>query len=371
MTVPFFIPPVIHAGPGSLERLPECVASLGQNVLLVTGRTFARESGLTDHVLFLFHTADVSVHVFEDVGPEPDLATCDAARKLLAESGCDLVVALGGGSAIDVAKVAAGLARDNRPTLDFWLGATPLQPGVPFIAIPTTSGSGSEATVNGVIANPDVPTKRSIRGPGFIARVALVDPALTLDCPPDVTANAGMDALCQAIESFTSRYATPLTDAFASRAISLLADGLPVAYADPDNLLARTSTSLGSLFAGISMTNARAGVVHGLAHPIGARLRVSHGRLCAMLLPPAMKLNRPAAESKFRQLDQLLQGDADTFVHKLLADFHIPSTLSVQALSPADYAAIIQDTLESGSTKANPKPVGAEDCRAILDQFLV
>ena len=370
MTKSLLLPQTILTGPGSIIQLGPQVSALGHRVLLVTGSRFARRTGLTDRLTMLLAAADCSVVCFEDVGPEPDLVTCDAARKALSDHGCDVVLGLGGGSALDVAKVAAGLAHETPPSLDFWNGAAPSRPGVPFVAIPTTSGSGSEATVNGVITNPDVPTKRSIRDNGFIARVVIVDPELTLNCPPDVTANAGMDALCQAIESFTSRYANPLTDVFAARAVSLLAEGLRTAYTRPDDILARTSTSLGALFAGVSMTNARAGVVHGLAHPLGARLKLSHGRLCAILLPLAMALNRPFALPKFRELDRMLDGDADSFVRNLLVDFHIPARLPHHGLTPDDFTPMIQDALESGSTKANPKTITADDCRTILGQLL-
>jgi len=361
MSTSLRIPPWVVSGPGSLARLPEVAQPLGRNVLLVTGRTFARRTGLTDRIRSLLTPAGCTVTCFEDVGPEPDLDTCDAARSTLTEHHSDLVIALGGGSVLDVGKVAAGLANESRPSIDFWNAAQLQPPGVPFIAVPTTSGSGSEATSNGVITNPAVPTKRSIRDNSFLARVVIIDPELTLDCPPEITAHAGLDALCQAIESFTSRHATPLTDTFALRAVSLLADGLPTAFEHPHDTLARTSTALGAFLAGVSMANARAGLVHGLAHPLGARFNISHGRLCGILLPLVMEINRPHVPDKFHQLDELLRGDADAFVRSLLTRFSIPLTLAGRSLSPDDLAPIIEDTLQSGSTKANPGTVVLDD----------
>jgi alcohol dehydrogenase class IV len=364
------MPDQIITGPGALTSLPACVRRFGSSAMLVTGRTFARRVGLTERIVTDLAHVGCSVACFEDVGPEPDLATCDVARKFLAQHACDVVIAVGGGSVLDVGKVVAGLANESQPSLDYWNGALPDRPGVPFIAIPTTSGSGSEVTPNGVITNPDIPTKRSIRDNSFMARVAIVDPELTRECPPNVTAHSGMDALCQALESFISLHATPATDAFALAAVSLVADGLEAAWSRPDDMLARTSVATGSLFAGISMTNARAGVVHGLAHPLGARLGMAHGRICAILLPWAMRLNRSAAPDKFTRLDMTLGGDADEFVHGLLVRFGIPTRLPANLVPRADFDAIIEDTLQSGSTKANPKLVTADDCRQVLDLLL-
>ncbi len=366
---PLIVPPSIVTGPGSLAQLPKYVVELSaRKVLLVTGRTFCREIGLTKRIITDLVLSGCSTACFERVGPEPDLATCDAARKMLTDEACDVVTAVGGGSVLDVGKVTAGLAGESAPTVTFWNGQPPTRPGVPFVAVPTTSGSGSEVTTNGVVTNPDVPTKKSIRDKSFLARIAIVDPELTLSGPRDVTAHSGMDALCQAVESFTSRHATAVTDAVAARAVRLIADGLEDAYRKPENLRARMAAALGALFAGISMANARVGVVHGLAHPLGARFAIPHGRLCAILLPVAMRLNRPFAQEKFRKLDMLLKGDADAFVRRLLDKFAIPTTLDEYAIDPEQFDAIIADALQSGSTKANPKTITAEDCRDILGQ---
>lgn len=312
------IPHELITGPESISELGEAVAALGGRALLITGRKALRETGAATRILDILAAGGLETAVFDEVETEPSCETCDRARDRIFGKKSEVVIGAGGGSVLDVAKVAAGLAGETDPTIKFWNGRKPAQPGVPFAAVPTTSGTGAEATPNGVITNPDVPAKKSIRHDTFMAQLVVLDPCLTLSVPPNVTAWSGMDALVQAIESFTSIHASPVTDAWSFEAVRLLKDSVRAAYRDGADLTARTDAAYGSLLAGLALANARLGLVHGLAHPLGARYHIPHGLACAVLLPPVMRFNRRSCPRKYARLDSLLNGDAVAFVEKLM-----------------------------------------------------
>lgn len=364
-------PPKMIIGPGSLGKLGEAVASIGKRALLVTGRQALRKAGVTDLIQRQLVASGVQTSIFEEVEPEPSCETCDAIRDYIRSDKCNVVVGAGGGSAMDAAKVAAGLAEEEPPVLEFWLGRSmPARPGVPFVAVPTLSGTGAEATRNGVITNPDVPAKQSIRNDSFVARLVVVDPYLALATPPKLTAYAGMDALVQAIEAFTSRHANPVTDAWAVEAILRLKDSVAAAYHAGGDLLARSEVAVGSLLSGLALSNARLGLVHGLAHPLGARYKIPHGLVCAVLLPSVMRFNREACPEKYARLDALLGGNAADRVEALSRSVGIPANLSGFQIKPDDVNRLVEESLPSGSTKANPRTVTPEAAAAILRSLI-
>ncbi len=363
-------PPKLIVGPGSIAELGRNVAALGQRALLVTGRKALRESGTTDRILEALSADGVKARLFEGVEAEPSCETCDRVRDALRSAPCDVVIGAGGGSVLDAAKVAAGLAGEVLPTLDFWNGRKPEQPGVPFVAVPTTSGTGAEATRNGVITNPEIPAKKSIRDDSFLAKLVVLDPRLTLTVPPRVTATSGMDALVQAIESFTSIHASPVTDAWSFAAVLLLKDSVLKAYRDGADLSARTDAAYGSLLAGLALANARLGLVHGLAHPLGARYHIPHGLVCAVLLPPVMRFNRESCSEKYARLDHVMGGDAVAFVEQLLRDLDIAPDLKAFKIKPEDVPLLVEESLPSGSLKANPRKATPEACAEILKSVL-
>jgi len=360
------VPPRLIVGPGSLAGLGKGVAALGKRPLLVTGRKGLRQSGATEHILAILSDAGLQPTLFEEVEPEPSCETCDRVRDTLRSGRCDVVVGTGGGSAMDAAKVAAGLAAEDPSTLEFWNDRKPTKPGVPFVAVPTTSGTGAEATTNGVITNTQVPAKKSIRDDSFLAKLVVVDPYLALSVPAPVTAYTGMDALVQAIESFTSKHASPVTDAWSFEAVRLLKDAVPRAYREGADLTARTDAAYGSLLAGLALSNARLGLVHGLAHPAGARWGIPHGLVCAVLLAPVMRFNRESCAAKYARLDALMDGDAVAFVERLMGALDIPRDLTRFQVKPEIIPLIVEESLPSGSLKANPRHVTAKDCAEII-----
>ncbi|MBM4081703.1 MAG: iron-containing alcohol dehydrogenase, partial [Planctomycetes bacterium] len=216
----------IIAGAGSFEGVGKATKELGRSALLVTGKRAMRAAGFTDRAVALLKAAGVGVTVFEDVEPEPTLECCDRGRAVCRASGCDVVIGLGGGSAIDAAKTIAGLATEAEPTEVFHGGRDVTQPGLPCLAIPTTSGTGAEVTKNSVLTDPRKVVKKSIRTESFMPKTVILDPALTLTVPPTVTAHTGLDAFTQAVEAYTSIHATPITDALALQATALLTKSL-------------------------------------------------------------------------------------------------------------------------------------------------
>jgi alcohol dehydrogenase len=354
-----------HVGPGAVEALGEEAARLGSRALLVTGRTALKKAGITEHLTELLEEAGVEVSLFDRVPPEPDLESVDAAREQLERDACDLVVEAGGGSAIDAGKAAAGLANEPAPTKEYHGGREITRPALPHIAIATTSGTGSEATQNSVITDPDRRLKKSIRGEGLLPDVAVVDAELTLSCPPGVTAGSGMDALVQAIESYFSTHAIPTTEALSLRAVELIAPNLPVAFEDGENAAARAALAEGSHMAGLALGSARLGAVHGMAHPVGLVYDLPHGVVCAILMPQVLEQNMTAATDKYDELRRALGGEPVQVCEALLNELDLPHTPGPYP-DPEDEQLILDYALNSGSSAANPTPVDADYVRSVL-----
>ena len=360
----------IVTGVGSVSCLGERAAALGSEVVVVTGRTAMRQAGTTDQVLALLEAAGLEAGAFEEATHDPDVATVDAGRAFCRDVGCEVVVGLGGGSAMDAAKAIAGLANEEAPTSEFHDGKPVTRPGLPLIAIPTTSGTGAEVTKNAVLSDRGRRMKKSIRADSMMPTVAIVDPQLTVSCPPGVTAASGMDALVQAIEAFTSVHASPLTDALAFAAAERLVLWLDVAFEDGANIEAREQCAYGSLMAGMALANARLGAVHGIAHPLGARYGLEHGVVCGLLMPHVMRLNCEHVGDKYERLSRIAGGDIIAFVEGMLERFGLRGALDAVTVPRDDFAAIAAESMPSGSLKANPKKVTVEDVVAILEALM-
>jgi len=357
----------IVTGSGSIGCLGERAAALGRRTLLVTGRSAMRACGATERVIALLEAAGAEATVFEEVEHDPDVTSIDAGRTRRREGRCDVVIGLGGGSAMDAAKAIAGLAHEPAATSAYQQGRPITQPALPMIAIPTTSGTGSEATKVAVLSDRSRGVKQSIRADTLWPAVAILDAELTLSCPPSVTAASGLDALVQAIESYTSVHAAPLTDALAFDAARRLLQSLPIAYADGDDLTAREQCASGSLMAGMALANSRLGAVHGIAHPLGARYGIEHGVACGLLMPHVMRLNRDHMGGKYEWLSHVAGGDIIEVFEGMVERFGL--RLDV-AIPREDFPSIVAESMPSGSLKANPKPVTEGDVMAILEALV-
>ncbi len=378
----FYLPTELSTGRGVFANLGRQAARFGRRAFLVTGVGAARRTGLLDRATRLLADAGVTAVPFSRVSGEPDLVLVEEGVSLARQEGCDVVVGLGGGSAIDAAKAVAGAATLPGTIWDYHAGRPIEQAGLPFLAVPTTAGTGAEVTKNAVLCDPRDGAKYSIRDDRWFARVAIVDPELMASMPPAVTASTGSDALCQAIESFTSIGANPVTDALAREAIVRIGRSLERAYAQGDDLLAREDMAYGSLLAGMAMASARLGGVHGMAHPLGSHFSIPHGVICGLLLPYTMAYNLPSTVAKYAEVGRLM-GARGTFasaeaearaaveaVRALLSRIGIPEHLRGFGVTPDRFDQIIAESLPSGSLKHNPRPLAAADVRAILEAAL-
>ncbi len=375
--------PKVIFGWGKMSELGREAAALGRRALLVVGQGALERTGRLAQLRALLESAGVEVTLFSGVEAEPGLPTVDRGRQAAQEGGCDVVVAVGGGSVIDVGKAIGALANLPGAAAEYHSGKREVRgPGLPVVAAPTTAGTGAEVTPNSVLTDPKRRVKASLRGETVLPRVALVDPELTVSCPPRVTAFSGLDALVQALESYVSRGANPASDALALQAISLIGGALRRAWEDGADAAARERMAAGSLLAGLALASARLGLVHGLAHPVGCLYHLPHGQVCALLMPAVMRFNLPCAQKKYARAARELglaraEASDEAAAEELLRWFsalarELGARVSLREFGAkrADLDKIIPLALASGSTKHNPRQPSADDVRAILEEAL-
>jgi alcohol dehydrogenase class IV len=371
----------IVAGAGRAAELPGLLAGLGSRVLICTGASTARHAGLLASVA-------LPAAVFP-VTAEPTVGMARAAVAAAREHGADVVAAIGGGSVIDTGKAVAMLLGNGGDPLDYLevvgAGQKISRPAVPFVAVPTTAGTGAEVTANAVLAVPERRLKASLRDPLMIPRVALVDPELTVSCPPLVTAASGLDALTQCLEPFVSVRATPLTDGLAREGLRRAGSGLRAAYADGSDVAARADMSVCALLGGMALANAKLGAVHGLAGVIGGTADVPHGLACAALLVPVIEANVRALQARgtgqavierYAEAAGLLTGkpgasvaDGLAWIRKTLALLAVPG-LAAFGFGVGQIDDVAAKALTSSSMQGNPVPLSRDDLKAVLLQAL-
>lgn len=374
----FNVPTKIISGLGSVNKLPEIVRSFGDNVLLLTGKNSVRQTGLLDRLQTLISsTNELRLTLFDRIDPEPECSIVNEAIAAAKEKGCDVVVGVGGGSVLDVAKVSAVLINKEGTVEQYVAGKEIIFPGIPCICIPTTAGSGSEVTPSAVFIDTKRGVKESIRHNYIHPQFAIIDAELTLTLPPKITAYSGMDALCQSIEAYVSKGSNTLTDAIAMQSIRLIAHSLKDAFKMGNNVNARQSMLHGSLLSGIALANARMGAVHGIAHPLGVKYHLPHGLVCGLLLPAVMEFNANYT-LKYAQVAGLLGGlirgmdkekagwIAIDKIKQLLTDLAFPWKLRDLDVKTEDFPEIARNSMRSGSLKANPRTVTEEDVINIL-----
>jgi len=368
------VPSIVTFGYGARSHLPEIIAKYGSRPLFVIGQSSLRATGGKQELLSAARQIGLLPELYAGVEAEPLVQTVDAVRELLDAEDCDVVVAVGGGSVMDVGKAAAALVDSDKPTREHLAGAPLPQDAVPNIAVPTTAGTGAEVTPNAVLRDIQGGLKQSIRGETLLPVAAVVDPQLTMSMPPRVTAHSGMDALTHAIEAYTSIGSSAFTDCLARESVTRLGKWLPLAYRDGSLWPARESVSLGSLLAGLALASARSGLVHGLAHPLGLLYDIPHGLVCALLLPHVMVFNAPACEERYAALAQALEvGDTAEDLLKwtraLCTELGIGPPLAEWGLNEGDLPRILPPTMASGSTKHNPREATEENVQELLAQI--
>lgn len=371
-------------GPGMVRQVAPAAAEMGRRVCLVTGRTPERSQDLLSEL----EGVGLEVTRFAVTG-EPTVAAVRSGIDLAREHFCDLVVGFGGGSVVDTGKVIAAMLANPHDLMEYLEivgNGTPIPlPPVPYIAVPTTAGTGAEATRNAVVGATDQGVKVSMRSPLMLPRLAVVDPELTLSLPTDVTAATGLDALTQLVEAFLSRFANPLTDGLCREGLARAAWALRRVCADGSDREARDAMSLASLFSGMALANAKLGAVHGLAAPLGGRFHAPHGAVCGRLLPRVAEVNLQAlrerapaspALPRFAELGRIFTGNADAEAADAvrwlgeLTDALMVPPLTTYAVDPAAFPEIAEKAARASSMNGNPVELTPAELREILDRAL-
>jgi alcohol dehydrogenase class IV len=362
-------------GEGAAATLPELVRTFGSRPLIVTGGSSARAASLV---------SALSAELFAVPG-EPTVELVREGVQRAQAADCDVVMSFGGGSAIDAGKAIAVIATNGGEPLDFLevvgKGRAITAPSLPFIAVPTTAGTGSEVTRNAVLGSTEHGVKASLRSPLMLPRVALVDPELTYGLPPEITAFTGLDALTQLIEPFVSVRANPLVDALCIEGMRRAAGALRRAYCNATDKDARRDMALASHFGGLALANAGLGVVHGFAAPLGGSWKAPHGALCAAVLPHGMAANvaalrarapqHPALE-RYATIAKLLTGrnqasaeEGIEWVRALCAELNVPP-LRAWGITEADLPGVVEKAARASSMQANPLPLTSDELLAVL-----
>ena len=366
-------------GEGTAASLPELARTFGTRPLVVTGASTERIAA---------HISALSAETFA-VSGEPTVELVREGTRFLQAAGCDLVISIGGGSVIDAGKAISAIATNGGEPLEFLevvgKGRAITVPPLPFIAVPTTAGTGSEVTRNAVLGLPEHGIKSSLRSPLILPRIALVDPELTYGLPPAITAYTGLDALTQLIEPYVSSRANPLVDAICVAGIKRVVGALRRAYHDGADRDARRDMAMASLFGGLALANAGLGVVHGFAAPLGGRWKAPHGALCAALLPHGMAANMAAlraraprhpALERYAEIARLITGSTEAaaedgvdWIRVLCSELGIPGLRS-WGITGADLPDAVKEAARASSMQANPLPLTEAELMVVIGSAL-
>lgn len=366
----FRMPKSVLYGRNSLEKLGEQSKNLGKRAFIVTD-TIMEKLGYVEKCIQQLNKKSITVSTYNKVDAEPTNIHVLEALSLCKEEKCDFIIGIGGGSCIDAAKAVAVLYTNGGEVEDYVQKDIEIENNpLPLIAIPTTSGTGSEVTSVAVITNKKTDVKMMMKHPSFIPKVAIIDPVLTSSLPTQITAATGIDALCHAIEAYISKVSQPLTDVLALSAIESIMKYLRIAYEDGRNMEAREAMMIASLQAGIAFSNASVTLVHGMSRPVGALFHVPHGISNAILLPTVLEFTKTSAMKRLakigRSLNKDLYSNSDEEVadytlgeiKKLCFDLRIPN-LKEYGIDEIEFENAISkmasDAIESGSPANNPR----------------
>jgi alcohol dehydrogenase class IV len=371
-------------GAGKLRQAGLSVKNGGERPLVVTGKNYKRAEPLLD----LLREEKVECSIFS-VSGEPKIQTIRDGVEFARTENCDWVIGIGGGSVLDAGKAIAAMMTNEGDVLDYveiiGQGKALTSRAARFLAIPTTAGTGSEVTRNAVLASPEHKLKVSLRSAYLQPGIALVDPELTYDLPPSITASTGLDALTQLIEPYVCLRANPMTDAFCTEGMRRAACSIRKAVKFGNDPEARADMSVASLFGGMALANAGLGAVHGFAGPIGGMFSAPHGEICAALLADVMEMNIGAmrerdrnnfAANRYDHVARILTGDMNTvanfgveWVRQLVTDLEIPR-LSSHGIKSEHIPEIVKHAKNASSMKANPIVLTDEELTEILQRAM-
>lgn len=379
----FATAPRIIFGNHSSENVPDLLSGMGNKVLVVTGKNSSRFESLLNKI-----SEKVPQVLFYHVPSEPTVETINNGLILARKRGCEFAVGLGGGSVIDTAKAIAALVPNKGNLLDYLevigKGKPLVKDPLPCVAVPTTSGTGSEVTKNSVIHSPEHRVKVSLRSPLMVPDLVVVDPILTHSMSRELTASSGVDALTHLLETFVSNQSNSYIDIFCAHGMKLIADSLLKAFTDGNDTEARENMSLASLLGGMALANVKLGAVHGFAGPIGGMFPIPHGVVCAALLPAVVELNIRKIQRqglanqlfKFDQLAHLLTGDKESnaneaidWIRNLIGELKIPP-LSEFGITENHFPELIDKAKNASSMKGNPVQLSSNEMMEILEKSL-
>ena len=379
-TLPF-PKPTLFSGPGSSLQLCEAIAQMNiQKILIVTDKMLVK-IGLINDVTDKLSQLGVAFEIYDGVEPDPNYDQVDKGTKKLKETGCEAVLAVGGGSSIDAAKIICAKATNNKPISKMAGMFRIFKPILPLYTIPTTAGTGSEVTIAAVVSDPETHEKKAIMDPKIVPLMAALDANLMTGLPPHITAATGMDALTHAVEAYISANAIPETDAYALAATRLIMENLPKVMTDGSNLDARHNMALASYYAGLAFTKAGVGYVHAIAHNFGALYHTPHGLANSIVLPHVLDFSQNEVTERLAKLAEVsgLKNPEDNnvqlaqkfidHVRTMSRDFNIPEKL--EDLKEEDIPAISQNALkEAHFTYAVPKYMNQKTCESLIKKMV-
>jgi alcohol dehydrogenase class IV len=377
----FYSPNKVLFGPNTIRSVGNEVLQLGGKKVLIITDPGVVKANLVQPIKASCEAAGVSYVIYDQVKPEPPVRCVEEAAELFRREKCDLVVGLGGGSSLDVAKAVSLKVTNEMNVLEMCGMDLVKKRGVPKILIPTTSGTGSEITRVSVLTDEKQNAKTVIKSLYTLADVAIVDPLLTLTVPPKVTADTGMDALVHAIETYVATSATPFSDILAERAIEWVAQYLPIAWAKGSNLEARYYMSLAATVAGMAFASGGLGAVHALAYPVGTEFHLPHGRSNAIMLPHVMKYNLSGNPEKFATIAALMGEDVEGLsameaaelsveaVEDLLSTVQIPFHLRDYGIPEGAIPKLIEGGMRFARLFIpNPRDLNEADVRSVFEE---
>ncbi len=383
MSFEFTVPTRIVFGGGSVNRVPGLIGDNVNRILLVTGKNPDRSEQLCREL------TERSIEVVRFVAEkEPDINMINRGTELARTTLCEMVIAMGGGSVIDCGKAISALIPNPGDITDYLevigLGKEIKKNPLPFMAIPTTAGTGAEVTKNAVIHSPENHVKVSLRSPLMFPAFAIIDPELTISMPPEITAISGMDALSHLLETFVCNQPSPITDAICRDGLQRISSSLRTAYVDGNNREARTNMALASMLGGMALANVKLGAVHGFAAPLGGMFPIPHGAACAALLPAVTEINirevkrqkQAVSISRYKELGQILTGNANAeaedgvkWLQNMVKLLNIPS-LTTYGLNQSAFPMLVEKAKNASSMKGNPISLDEINLVEILERSL-
>ena len=370
----YHIPTKVIFGKKSLERITDVVKSFKPNrIMLVTGRKSMKKLGVTDRIIE--YLKNRRVIIYNKVKQNPDITTVENGIRFLKDEKCDLVIGLGGGSAIDTAKAVSVLSKNQGPVDEYLFRKTKIADrGVPLIAIPTTAGTGTEVTQYASIIDETKKRKLSLSHEYIHPSIAIVDPTLTVTMPKFVTATTGLDALSQCIEAYWAKDRTPISDIFALNGIALVFNNLVNTFNHAENIAFREKMALAALFSGIAISITKTTIVHSVSYPLTTHFKISHGLACALTLPSFIRYNSKVVRQRICNIAQTIGAEGvEGLIRKteeLISSLEVPKRLGDVGIRRRDIELIIREGFRPDRVENNPKKVTKEDLRAILEDLL-